>query len=109
VSADPSALPPAVDLELAGNCRARPDTARVEREVRAFLEVVEEATGRTSVLYISDDFESLYELRETLGRPLWIARFLMRPSHDGWRVWQVSAFAVIDGVDGRVDLDIMRA
>ncbi len=106
---DPSALPPAVDLELAGNCGARPDPATVERELRAFLAMVEEATGKTAVLYIGDDFESVYAFREALERPLWIPRFLLRPGDAEWRIWQASAFAEVDGVDGSVDLDIMRA
>lgn len=104
----PSALPPAVDLELAGNCRARPDAVTVEREVRAFLDVVEEETGKTAVLYVGDDFESVYELRATLGRPLWLPRFLLHPGYDSWRIWQVGAFAEVDGVGGHVDLDVMR-
>lgn len=46
---DPDALPPAVDLELAGNCPARPDPATVERELNAFLTLVERVTARTAI------------------------------------------------------------
>jgi lysozyme len=104
---DDPALPPAVDLEIAGNCDARPSVENVDREVRAFLARVEASTGQQMVLYIGDDFESAYGLRTALDRPLWLPRFLLRPD-DGWWIWQASSFARVEGVGGRVDLDVMR-
>jgi lysozyme len=108
VPGDPQALPPAVDLELAGNCRARPDRATVARELNAFLALVEQATGRTAVLYVGDDFEALYRVRASFDRRLWHRRFLLRPDVEGWVIWQVSGFSEVDGVRGRVDLNISR-
>lgn len=108
VPVDPDALAPAVDLELAGNCSARPPRATVLREVRTFLSIVEDAVGRPALLYVGDDFERRYQARQVLGRPLWHLRFLRRPDVDGWVVWQVMGFAHVDGVDGDVDLDVMR-
>jgi lysozyme len=105
---DPNALPPAVDLELAGNCRARPGRAWLERELEAFLTLVERQSGRTVVLYVGDDFEDRYRVRASLGRPLWHRRFLRRPDVDRWIIWQVQGFAEVDGVRGRVDLDVSR-
>ncbi|MDX6595947.1 MAG: lysozyme [Solirubrobacterales bacterium] len=107
VPPDPNALPPAVDLELAQNCSERPDPAALRRELQAYLAVVEAATGRRVVLYIGDDIEDRYAIRGELQPPLWLPRFLLRPSGD-WLIWQTSAFAHVDGVEGRVDLDVMR-
>lgn len=75
----PDALPPAVDLELAGNCSRRPDPAAVDRELGEYLGAVEQAWGREVVLYVGDDFEDRYPVRDRLGRPLWQLRFLVRP------------------------------
>lgn len=108
VADDADALPPAVDLELAGNCRARPDRALVDRELNTFLSLVEEATGQTAILYVGDDFEELYRVRASFGRSLWHRRFLRRPNVEGLVIWQVSGFAEVDGVRGRVDLNISR-
>jgi lysozyme len=105
---EPAALPPAVDLELAGNCSARPDMTTVEHELSAFLRLVEEATGRTAILYVGDDFEERYGVRGAFGRPLWHRRFLRRPNVEGWVMWQVSGLAEVDGVTGRVDLNVLR-
>ena len=100
-------LPPAVDLELAGNCHRRPPAAEVYRELTAFLNVVEGRTGQRSLLYVGRDFQDRYPIRSRYRRPLWVRRFLLRPSED-WLVWQVDGFAHVDGIDGSVDLDVMR-
>jgi lysozyme len=105
---DPGALPPALDLELAGNCSARPTSSDVTREVTSYVNLVEEATGRQVLLYIGDDFESAYALRAILSRPLWVRRILRRPADPRWIVWQVGGFSRIAGIRGRVDLDVGR-
>lgn len=106
---DDAALPPAVDLELKGNCSARPADKVVQRELQAFLDAVEAATGQRTLLYVGDEWERRYPVRDRLDRPLWHRRFLRRPNVDGWVVWQVSGFAHVDGIDGDVDLDVMRS
>lgn len=108
VPRDPGALPPVVDLELAGNCSDRPDREWVERELGAFLDAVESATGQTVVLYVGDDFEGEYHLRDELNRPIWHRRVLLRPDADGWWIWQVHGHASIDGINGGADLNVMR-
>jgi len=108
VPADRDALPPVVDLELAGNCSERPDRDQVEREVRAFLDTVESATGQTVVLYVGDDFEDEYHLRDELDRPTWHRRILLRPDVEGWWIWQLHDRAAIDGIEGGADLNVMR-
>ena len=103
------ALPPAVDLELSGNCSARPSPTEVEEQLRDFIRLVEEAWGREVILYVGDDFERAYAVRHELDRPLWHRRFLLRPDIDGWLIWQLHGYARVDGIDGGVDLDVMRA
>jgi lysozyme len=101
-------LPPALDLELSGNSSARPRRATVLREISEFLRLVESATDRTVLLYIGDDFDETYSVRTSLGRPLWHLRFLLRPDVPDWVIWQVMGYAQVEGVKGRVDLDVMR-
>jgi lysozyme len=104
---DPGMLPPAVDLELAGNCGARPPEESVRQELEAFVRAVEARTGERILLYIGSDFEARYPVGSWLGGPLWVRRLLRHPEGD-WAVWQVGGFARVDGIDGRVDLDVMR-
>lgn len=102
------ALPPAVDLELAGNCSARPARSWVERELGTFLDRVEEETGETVVLYVGDDFEGHYGIRDELDRPIWHRRLLRRPDAGGWWIWQFHGWASVEGIDGDADLNVMR-
>lgn len=41
------------------------------------------------------------------GRPAWLTRHEGRPQGD-WAIWQVRFTARIDGVPGKVDLDVVR-
>jgi lysozyme len=108
VPSDPE-LPPAIDLELGGNCAARPDQAWIDREIGAFLADVEEATGERVLLYIGPEFEAVYPIKEGLDdRPVWHRRLVLRPEGEGWWVWQFQSVADVAGIDGPVDLNVMR-
>jgi lysozyme len=95
-------LPPAVDLELSGSC-AIVSPGDVRRTLTSFLARVEAITGVPTVVYESDEFERAYHVRAALDRPRW-----RRQPHGDWLVWQVNGFAHVDGVEGDVDLDVMR-
>jgi lysozyme len=104
---DPSALAPAVDLELAGNCHDRPAGTAVRDELADFLSRVENAWGQRVVLYVGDDWEGRYPVLDGSRRPAWLVGFVGRPDRD-WAVWQVSWRARVDGIEGPVDLDVGR-
>ncbi len=106
---DDGAMPPAVDLELAGNCDNRPDPGAVRHDLTSFLTIVEASWRENTVLYVGDDFAQRYPLGAEPGRPLWERRILRRPGGNDWTIWQVDGFAHIAGVSGRVDLDILRS
>jgi lysozyme len=106
---EPGALPPAVDLELAGNCSRRPPPTDVDTELRAFLDVVEATWDRQVIVYVRDDWESRYAIGDELDRPLWSFRFLRRPSSPRWVIWQIHGFARVEGIRGGVDLNIAEA
>ncbi|MGH9277545.1 MAG: GH25 family lysozyme [Acidimicrobiales bacterium] len=105
---DPAALAPAVDLELAGNCRSRPSRSALVEELDAFLAAVEAAWDRRVVVYLGDDFQDRYRVRAGLDRPFWLRRFLIRPRGAGVMIWQVHGYARVSGISGRVDLNLMR-
>jgi len=108
VPLDPSALAPAVDLELAGNCARRPEVSAVRAELGAFLAAVERRTGRPTVLYLGRDFLDRYAAALPARHPRWYRRLYRRPSTEPWAIWQATARARIPGVAGEVDLDVAR-
>lgn len=99
-------LPLAVDLELGGNCAARPPTEGVLAEVEAFIDVVETETGTKLVLYVLEDFNQLYPALDRFDRARWERRILLRPRGD-WFIWQFTFEGAVDGVDGGVDINVM--
>lgn len=107
VPTDLDQLPPALDLELAGNCAARPTWDVVMEEVKAFVDEVEDTIGKRMVLYVGDDFADRY-FDNVDGHETWVPSVLRRPG-GAWRVWQASAWARVDGIDGPVDLDVGRS
>ena len=101
-------LPPALDLELGGNCRARPPVDQVNAEIDAFVELVEREARRKVVLYVLDNWEDVYSPPQAKAdRPKWVRRVAFRPSGN-WAIWQYTGVARVDGVRGPVDLNVMR-
>lgn len=105
---DEPMLRPAIDLELAGNCASRPDQAWVDAQIDTFVEIVESATGQQVLLYLGPAFDARYGVTDRLDRPLWHRRLLFRPDRDDWWIWQFHFRASVDGIDGGVDLNVMR-
>lgn len=106
VPPDEGSLPPAVDLELDGSCTQEPDSSAVKEEVDAFVTAVEKAWGRRVVVYSSWEWRNRYTLPEETERPQWHTRDSRRPETD-WDIWQVRFDARVDGIDSKVDLDVM--
>lgn len=100
-------LPLAVDLELPGNCSARPPADDVLAEVEAFVDAVEAETGSELVVYVLSDFHDRYPVLDRLDRPRWERRILLRPGGD-WFMWQFTGEGEVDGVSGGVDINVMH-
>lgn len=101
-------LPPAVDVETSGNCALRPSPEDLRSELAAFLRPVEAAWGQRVVLYASFDVQAVYGLAAALNVPEWERSLGRRPAGD-WLLWQASAAARVDGVQGDVDINVLRA
>lgn len=106
---DDDALPPVIDLELTGNCSERPSADDVATNVETFVRIVEREWGRDMLFYVRPGWDELYPIRTGLDRRLWEVSFLRRPADERWYVWQLHAFARVEGISGGVDLDVMRA
>jgi lysozyme len=105
VPIDPTALPPAVDLEYLGNCAARVSVDRFHRELATFIRLVEARYGKRVTLYTTQEFDTAYAVSARVDRPLWLRSLVVEP-HFGarhWAIWQTSNFRILDGIDGRVD------
>lgn len=105
---DDAALPPALDLEFDGGCEERPDQAAAQQEIDAFTAVVEEAWGRRMVIYSSSEWREQYGLPVTDSRPDWLFSAGSRPEQEDWSVWQLRFDGTVAGIEGPVDIDVLR-
>lgn len=97
-----SDLPPALDVEVTDGV----DRAALVRGVLAWLDAVEQGTGKRPIVYTYQSFYDTYLSGSLAGYPLWIARYGPdAPSLSGWAFWQYSDAGSVPGVPAAVDLD----
>jgi lysozyme len=100
-------MPPAVDLELLGNCDDPPARVDLLREVRAFVDTVEARTGQRVVVYAYPEFEERFRIATALQRRQWVRDIGSTPPTRKWWIWQKDDRAGIDGIAGPADLNVM--
>ena len=75
-----------------------------------WLKIVGEHYGRAPIVYSSEAYirDILSDkIRETYH--LWIARYrFFPPDREDWAIWQFTDKAVVYGIDGLVDLNVMK-
>lgn len=101
-------LPPVVDLELIGSCDPPPAPAAMRTAVETFVRAVERRTQRRVVVYTHPDFDARYGFVDDLGRPRWVRRPGDVAPPGDWLLWQRADDARVDGIEGPVDLDVLR-
>jgi lysozyme len=106
-----NALTPVADVEFPGNCTTWSSIEKIRAELEIFLQLVGHAWGRLPILYVT---QSSYE-RIVRGHldpyPVWIRDVFWEPdakAYGGWWVWQYSHTGRIQGIQGPVDLDVLR-
>jgi len=100
-------LPPILDLEIKHvGCSKNTLNARV----LTWLRLVGRYYGQKPIIYTSTDFINLYLTPEiTENYQIWISDFRDRdPVISNWYIWQFTDKAVVYGVPGHVDLNVMK-
>ena len=111
VPVDADALPPAVDLEHLGNCSRRLSVEAFHAELAVFIQTVEARYRKPVLLYLTEEFDDAYAVSARIRRPLWLRSLVFEPDFGArpWQVWQVSNFRRLDGIEGRIDWNVMRS
>jgi lysozyme len=111
VPAEPGMLPPAIDFEFGGNCRERPERARLLAEVHAFADELERHYRQKPLFYVTYDAYDVYLAGAIDDHPLWVRDIVWRPRlSDGrdWTFWQYAHRARLPGISGPVDLNVFN-
>jgi lysozyme len=110
VPPSPDGLPPAVDVEFAGNCRSWTSLDDIRDELRAFLARLEAAWDRRPILYITSESSERIVSGHFEGYPVWIRNVFWRPHPDDppWVFWQFSDDESLPGIRTPVDMNVFR-
>lgn len=103
-----SDLPPILDIETTHKGYSR---KALNENALIWLQTVEKHYGRKPIVYSSDSFISnILSDRIKQTYPLWVARYHDKePENGNWYMWQFTDKAVVYGIDGYVDLNVIRS
>ncbi len=102
---EPGMLPPAVDLEFAGNCADRPTPDAFLTELQVFLDAVAAHYRMQPVIYTEAEFYNAYLAAEPPEATWWILSAVWQPWGQEWSFWQYFPGRRA-GVDGEVDRNV---
>ena len=103
-------MPPAVDVEFAGNCRNWTSIDAIRTELAAFLTAIEHTYGRRPIVYFTrESYERVLDGHFT-GYPTWARSLFGRPGArvGTWTFWQYAHNGRLPGIEGLVDLNVFR-
>ena len=107
-------LPPAIDLELGGNCANPPATADVQLLLNELVPTVVKRLGEPAIFYTTYEFREAYLCPTCVHGTmplLWIRDVFWRPAlpaNEPWVFWQHHNRGHVDGITGPVDLDVFH-
>jgi lysozyme len=107
VKLQPGDLPPVLDVET--KLSASPATLR--REVKRWLDVVEEHYGVKPIIYTNADFYRQYLGVDFDQYPLWVAHYYEpRQPRIGraWHFWQHNDSGQVNGITSKVDFNVFN-
>lgn len=100
-------LPPVLDIEtIHRGCSKE----LLNQRALQWLMAVEKEYGKKPIVYASSSFIKDNLCEEIVNEyPIWVAHYgKQKPGWEPWKIWQVSDKAVVKGVRGPVDLDVMK-
>ena len=103
------AYPIYIDTEGAGG-NGRAD--HIEKDsrtaaVKAFCETIENSGFNAGIYASKNWFEHNLDMKQLEGYQNWLAQYSNEPSYDGeYSMWQYTSAGSVDGITGRVDLDL---
>ncbi|MCZ6791937.1 MAG: GH25 family lysozyme [Candidatus Dadabacteria bacterium] len=104
-------LPPAIDLEFSGNCKARPSKEEVLKELSVFAKLVKLKYGKDPIIYTTNESYNAFISGENLVYPVWIRDVYTKPGlkdNSPWTFWQYTHKGRLHGIDGFVDLNVFN-
>ncbi len=103
-------LPPVIDLEYVGNSKMRPEKENFQSELSIFIKSVTSNLNRRPILYTTYEFYDDYLYPDFSEYDIWIRDVYSFPDKKigNWQLWQYSSNGRIKGIEGNVDLNVVK-
>ena len=104
-------LPPVLDIEYGGNCKARPEREELLREVQDFINEVRPVYNIQPILYVTEDIYETYLAEQRSDMLIWMRDIYFEPQlNEGktWLIWQYANRGRVRGIRGPVDLNVFN-
>lgn len=101
-------LPPAIDLELGGNCQSDKSDEEVIQDIQTYIDKVTAYYGQTPIIYATTEFYERYLNNQFIACPIWIRDIYSSPKlpdNRHWTFWQFANRGHLKGIDGYIDLN----
>jgi lysozyme len=109
VPVEPNTLPPAIDFEFAGNCKARPKKDTLVKELSVFIRALEQRYDQSPIFYVTYDSYEAYIKGAFPAYHVWIRDIFRKPHISDrlyWTFWQYAHRGRVKGIKGLVDLNV---
>ena len=107
VELEPGDMPPVLDAEQLNGASA----AQVKKEMRKWLEIVENYYRVKPIIYTNVDFYNRNLGNEFDNYPLWVAHYYQAEQpriKRGWIFWQHSDIGQVNGIVSKVDFNVFN-
>ena len=105
-------LPPAIDLEFGGNCRAVPQKSVLLAQLNIYIDKIKATYMTSPVIYAThDSYKRFLENEKLEGVGIWIRDIYKQPELPDkreWVFWQFAHQARVNGIQGIVDLNVFN-
>lgn len=102
-------LPPAIDLEFSGNCKAENRLPNLYDEIVNYIAIIEKHYKKKVIIYSTFDFYDVYLKDKFLDNPIWIRDIYKEASLElgrSWTFWQYANKGRLEGIDTFVDINV---
>jgi lysozyme len=109
VPPEPGMLPPVIDFEFIGNTLNVPSRDVILNELSDFARDIKTVYGKNPVIYVTQDVYDRFLWDTGNQYQCWIRNVIRHPDLSNikkWVFWQYANNGNIDGIHGRVDLDV---
>lgn len=98
-------LRPVIDAE---TLNKEPPSTLAER-MKLWIDQVEKNTSCDVIIYTSENFWHKYLAKDFAHTTLWLADYTEKAPDDRWTLWQRSQDGRIVGINGHIDIDVLRS